>query len=257
MIVAFLGTGGSSVNSRRNNTSIAFVEDELLLVDCSGTPAQAIAQCGLSWKGLGHVVLTHRHIDHVFGLPSLVHQLFLDGRGQETAQLNIYACRETLEVARALLDAVGLLGRRGMMPINLVDLSIREQPLAVGTLSVSWFPVQHGPTETIGLAVQAGQSTEKLVVYSADTEPCANVRTEAARAVVLIHECSTFEDTTMQGHSTLAQVLAVAEQAPRALLRLVHLPACSIDDEQRATRLLQSRFGDRVALAADGLVLEV
>ena len=70
----FLGTNGS-MQGDEGNTSLLFKGSRgTVLVDAS---------CGLGRAAAADVdavILTHEHIDHVYGLPSLIHQLWLSGR---------------------------------------------------------------------------------------------------------------------------------------------------------------------------------
>ena len=69
----FLGTNGS-MQGDEGNTSLLFKGSRgTVLVDASCGLGRAVA------ADVDAVVLTHEHIDHVYGLPSLIHQLWLSG----------------------------------------------------------------------------------------------------------------------------------------------------------------------------------
>ena len=70
----FLGTNGS-MQGDEGNTSLLFKGSRgTVLVDASCGLGRAVA------ADVDAVILTHEHIDHVYGLPSLIHQLWLSGR---------------------------------------------------------------------------------------------------------------------------------------------------------------------------------
>ena len=72
-----------------------------------------------------------------------------------------------------------------------------------------------------GLALRFEEtSSNRSLVYSADTEPCDSVRELARGATVLIHEATVAEP--MAGHSTPRQAGEVAAAAGVAQLVLVH-----------------------------------
>ena len=79
-------------------------------VDCGGSPLHKLARLGVERDHIRAVVLTHRHADHLYGLPILVQGLWLGGR---EASLPIYGPAETLDVAQELLDLFTLAEREG------------------------------------------------------------------------------------------------------------------------------------------------
>lgn len=71
----FLGTNGSIQERDQGNTSLLF----------KGTQGRAVVDlsCNLATvvrEDIDAVIFTHEHIDHVYGLPSLLHQMWLSGR---------------------------------------------------------------------------------------------------------------------------------------------------------------------------------
>ena len=58
------------------------LRDKLLLIDCGEGAQLAWRHTGLSWQRITHVLLSHSHGDHVFGLPGLISTMGLLGRTQ-------------------------------------------------------------------------------------------------------------------------------------------------------------------------------
>ena len=78
---AFLGTSGAVASAGRDNTSLVFeAGDAALLADCGGAAVQRLRRLGLDPLRLTHAVITHIHVDHSYGLPSLVRQSAILGR---------------------------------------------------------------------------------------------------------------------------------------------------------------------------------
>ena len=78
---AFLGTSGAVASAARDNTSLVVAAGEgALLMDCGGSTVHRLRRLGVDPLTLTHVVVTHVHVDHAYGLPSLVRQLALLGR---------------------------------------------------------------------------------------------------------------------------------------------------------------------------------
>ena len=63
------------------------IRDKLLLLDCGEGAQLAWRKTGLSWQKISHILLTHAHGDHVFGLPGFLSSMGLLGR---TAPLYVH-----------------------------------------------------------------------------------------------------------------------------------------------------------------------
>ena len=108
LTVHVLGSGSGLPTSRRDTTSLLIrTMDGDTLVDCPGGIVHKLARAGVSPGGLRRVILTHAHVDHVYGLPHLIHAQAVAGVG---AVLRIHAPRETLELVRGLVALHGLEG---------------------------------------------------------------------------------------------------------------------------------------------------
>ena len=228
MKFAFAGTSGGIQTRSSGNTSIILMDGGTsLLVDVSGSPAGSLAAVGIDPAQLGGVFLTHAHVDHLYALPSLLHNLWLMGR---VSPLRIAGNRETLEIAQRLCGLFSLERKPGFFKIEWV----KDRPgasLAFGPFAVKSFAARHG-LPTLGLVVSAGG---RKLVYSADTAPLEQWPQEAAGACVLAHEASGLEDgeasLNASGHSSARQAALAATtiagmdpDAPPPCLLLCHLP---------------------------------
>jgi ribonuclease Z len=109
-------------------------------------------------------------------------------------------------------------------------------------------PVRH-LMPTIGLRFEFNHNG-KVMAYSCDTEPCAQVIRLAEGADVLIHEAS----GAARGHSSAEQAAEVASQAEAGALYLIHYPTgkyANGDPVSEASR----RYQGSVKLAEDFMVL--
>lgn len=251
MHFAFLGTSGAVPSLGRDNTSLVFVGDgEAVVVDCAGSPIQKLLLAAVDPLTVSRVVMTHLHVDHAYGLPSLVRNLALMGR---RAPLSI-ACREEhAEPLRALLGVFRILDRPDMFPIHLEPVRTAERtPVGVtGPFTITASPNAHGsmPNLALRLDVAGGSS----VVYSSDTEPCGAVVDLARGADTLIHDATHAEgDTVRVGvHSTAGQAGEVAERAGVRRLILTHLDAVHHDEVERLAAEARGRFGGEVEIAEE------
>ena len=78
MKIVFFGTAGAIQSKDNTNVSFSVVEKKLsILVDSSGNPVQYLKREGIDPKKLDILILTHSHTDHIYAVPSLIHNLWL------------------------------------------------------------------------------------------------------------------------------------------------------------------------------------
>jgi ribonuclease Z len=247
----FLGSSGAVPGRDRDTTSILFVADnDAVLVDCGGSPAQKLMLAGTDPRTLSRVVITHIHPDHAYGLPSLVQTLYLLGR---TEPLRI-ACREEhLVPLRSLLDLFGLMGRHGIFPFEWEPVPLREGFAigAPGGFAITASPNAHGAMPNMALRFEV--PGRPAVVYSSDTEPCAAVEALARGAHTLIHE-ATFSERRPRGigvHSTAAQAGEIAARAGVTRLILAHIDAGLHGELDAIREEARARFPGEVEIARE------
>lgn len=226
MYFVFLGTSGAVPGPTRDTSSLAFVgRSELLLVDVGGSPVQKLRAAALDPLGLSHILITHIHPDHAYGLPALIQNLILLGR---RALLPIFCRAEHVDALRDLLNLFGLLTRKGSFPVPIHGVEPREgiEVLRTDSFVVSASPNAHGTMPNLALRFDVPER-RAAVVYSSDTEPCDEVVRLACGADTLIHE-ATFpqRDRGRFGHhSTAAEAGQIAARAGVRRLILCHIEA--------------------------------
>jgi ribonuclease Z len=249
---AFLGTSGAVASMRRDTTALVFVgREESVLVDCGGSPVQRLRLAGVDPATLAHVVITHIHPDHAYGLPSLVQNLYLMKR---TAPLTVSCREEHVAPLRAVLAAFGLEGRAGMFPLAFAGAALRPgEPLAVtASFSIAAAPNLHGAMPNMAVRFDVGDPA-RAVVYSSDTGPCDAVVDLARGAHTLIHE-ATFSAATAErygAHSTAADAGEIAARAGVQRLILTHIDAQYHDRVDALAEEARGRFPGPVEIAEE------
>jgi ribonuclease Z len=225
MPLQFFGTSGAVSSAARDNTALAFYSaDEVVLVDCPGSLYQKILKAGLDPMRVSSLIVTHRHVDHVYGIPSLADCIGSAGR---RATLHVYALAETMRILRGFLDLFPL---EDKMPYRIepheVPAKEGHELLRTKGFRILSTPVKHG-APNIGLRVEFDSPGERgVVVYSSDTSPCPSLIALARGADLLIHE-ATFAHSdaaraASDGHTTGYQAGEVARQAGAKRLVLCH-----------------------------------
>lgn len=208
----FLGINGSLQESNKGNTSLLFMGDQgRVVVDLSCNLSNVVE------ADIDAVIFTHEHIDHVYGLPSLLHQLWLSGR---IKPLYIYAPEKMHAFIEKFIGLFQLREKTGMFSMCICA----QSHFKVGTMEFILFPTDHIPG-SVGMIVQEG---EDKLVYTSDTRPIKKVLPEMQGARILIHEASgtSKEEETLikKGHSSGRDAGQMAKTLQIPFLYLCHLP---------------------------------
>lgn len=240
----FLGVNGSLQDTDSGNTS-------LLLMGRKGSLAVDLS-CNIGTlvnAGVDAVILTHEHIDHVYGLPSLLHQMWIAGRRKA---LDIYVPKGQEGLADGLIQLFGIREKKNMFEIRMHT----EPVFSVGTMKVTTFPTDHTKM-SIGVVVEEGDVIEDddvieegdaiedsdaiedamedamkgrraKLVYTCDTRPLRDIPSFMEGAQVLVHEASGLskdgETLLRKGHSSGADAGKMARMLGADKLYLCHLP---------------------------------
>ena len=249
---AFLGTSAALASASRDNTSIVVqAGDTALLLDCSGGAMQRLRRLGVDPLNLTHVVVTHVHVDHAYGLPSLVRQLGLLGR---RAPLTVVCRPEHVEALHTLLAVFRLWDRADLFPVALspIDLGVGAEAVARGPFSVRTAPNEHGAMPNFAVRVESGG---RALVYSSDTRPSEAVIRLARDVDTLVHEATFAERDRPQDraapHSSAADAGRVAARAGARRLILAHVGAEYHDDLAALADEARRHFDGAVEIAEE------
>jgi ribonuclease Z len=249
--VICLGTGAAVPAPSRDNTSLVVDDGEsLTLVDASGSPVKRLAEAGLDPERLARVIITHEHLDHTYGYPSLLQSLWLMGR---RAPLPVYAIAETWRFLDRLVDAYRPASWPDGFPIERHDVEPGDRPfLEDDHLAIRAAPGQHA-VPSIGLRVETPSGG--AFVYSSDTAPCPAIAELAHGTQLLLHE-ATFragaeELANRLGHSTARQAGEVAAAAGAGRLALIHFTPAAPDDLAGLRDDAATAFAGQVSVPID------
>lgn len=225
--VTFLGTAAALPTADRGYTSLVISDGQVaMLVDCGAIVYQALLQANIQPDAITDVFITHAHIDHIGGLPSLLECFRLSGR---RAPLRIWALPETVAVVDDLLRTFAFeipLPLPYELPIQRLEGTGTLPTL--GAAAFSFTPVHHSiPTAGLRLRFPRSDGSAWTVVYSSDTRPTSSLETFAQDCDLLILECTYLNNkgalAEHVGHMTAGQAGQLAQSARAKALALVHM----------------------------------
>ena len=240
-----LGSAASVPDGEHDTVSLALRGPGwAILIDCGGSSLHKLARFGVALEEIRAVILTHRHADHIYGLPILIQGLWLGGR---EASLPIYGPAQTLDRARQLLALFDLDEREGMFDLGWHPVPLREgrRVLTVKDVEITSTPVIHAGNDTLALRFD-NTATQRSIVYSSDTEPCPELVRLAAGGNLLLHEAT----GEHPGHSSPSEAAEIAREAGVLQLALIHYPVRGVHLD--AWRHRAAGFPGSVSLARDG-----
>jgi ribonuclease Z len=219
----FLGASGAVQLPTYDNASlIVHHRQQSLLIDVGGSVIMKLTSIDYDPGAIVGVVLTHAHVDHIYGLPSLIHQLLLMGRKEP---LRIYGLREVLEVAKALLHVFCLTRRLNAFHIVWHEIDT-ECFYREDGLTISHQSVQHGVP---ALALRFDVDEEPTLFYSGDTTFDETLIPFADGTGVVVHEASHLQDSAVlarqNGHATAWEAGRFASMCRASELFLSHFDA--------------------------------
>jgi ribonuclease BN (tRNA processing enzyme) len=248
--IHILGSGDARAGRRRDTTALAVqADDEWTLVDCPGGAVHKLARLGADLAALRRLIVTHNHVDHVYGFAHLAHALALSAVHRPA--LSVHAPKETVTTLRAILQAHGLDAARARLDLQGVELQPDVEVAASRSVRIVASPAAHS-SDTLALRFEQGG---RSVVYASDTGPCESVATLSAGVDLLLHDCAGLHRdlAAFNGqHSSARQAGEIAAAAGVGELRLIHLTES--DKHSNADLLSEAgqHFGGAVATAADG-----
>ena len=178
-----LGSGSGLPSARRDTTALLVrAGGTATLVDCPGAVVHKLARRGVGVEALERVLVTHEHVDHVYGWPHLVHAMGVYG---PRPPLAVYALGAAIATLRAMLELHGLTGGR-YPEIRWHEIAdAGGEVFAQDGLRVRAAPARH-TRPTVALRFEwAGTA----FVHSSDTRACAEVIELARGADLLLHDC--------------------------------------------------------------------
>jgi ribonuclease Z len=264
--VVFVGTGGALNPDRYQAAVLVEWGATRVLLDTGGGLGlvRRLRAAAIDPASIGHVFLSHRHLDHVGGLEPFLLTAWLHGSrdGRTPAPLRLYALPASAAAIRATLAAADGVGEQRLGGQLAWVTPAAGALVDVGDgVRLCLTPVDHLPVggEAAACAVQCG---DVRIVYSGDTRPCPALVELARGADLLVHEVGGLDARAASvhrvGHSTAGDAARAAAGAGVRALALFHLPASEwVAPADLLAEARRHAPGVEVFVSEDGQALEV
>lgn len=251
----FLGTGSASHPIRQMTAILYVTDDRAILMDCGdgmGT-VRNIAAAGIPLTNVNDVVVTHRHADHIAGMP---HFLFLKML-EKDSRVRVFGPRQTLSAVKTISFLTHDFTRDNRHRIAFVPVRPTAQlKLAPGVvLEAAKFKAGVGKSaQGYGYALTIGK---KKITFTSDTQPCRAISRLASGSEILIHECFGLDRDRewihSVGHSTARDAGELARDAVVSELILTHFPNEQMKNTAPEKLVQESRkyFSGKITAAHD------
>lgn len=156
--VRILGSGSALPKEGRMPTSqLVECRGTKILIDCGEGTQLQFRKFGIRYQGIEHILISHLHGDHYFGLVGLLSSMHLLGR---TKAINVYGAKELKEIINLQLQYAG-----SRLSFPIIFHEIKKEGVAFETekLTVKYFPLNH-KIPTTGFLIEEKQKKRPLLI---------------------------------------------------------------------------------------------
>jgi ribonuclease Z len=257
--VTFMGTGAAFSTQRRTNVAILVQEGNTeLLLECGPTILFQLDQAGSAVDRIRYLFVSHRHGDHLLGLPMF---LVMRSLGGLSGALTILGSKDVVQAGKDLTSIVYPELTERLGNLSWVEMPSDEAAtVKVGqSIKLSTLPVPHGPRVSTLAARLDFQASGRSLVYTGDMAYVEELATLATGCDLLVHEtnyCEALEPAVNPrghgGHSTARQAGRTASRANCRILALVHLSPEYAGREDAVRAEAAEEFGGEIIVPNDG-----
>ncbi|MEM0371631.1 MAG: ribonuclease Z [Ignisphaera sp.] len=211
--VIFLGVGGWISEPFLGYTSLIIESrDKRILIEAGEGVYRYLRQCGYDVTDIDLITITHKHGDHVLGIPTLILMALHKGR-KEIEIISIYDVIETLKI---LLNSIGM--------EHLTDY-VRFTEIRPGDsvhryqFVLNFIEALH-TVQAVSIKVDVDG---KCIAFSGDTIYNPLLIDFVKNCDVLIHEVSNYSDVARNyGHSSYRDAIYLASKADIKIFVPIH-----------------------------------
>ena len=249
--ITFIGTGNAFSPKGRLHASL--VIDNVVLVDTPPTIMTQLRRIGTETSDLRHILITHWHGDHTFGMPFILLDRKYISDPNDLSPLSVYL-RPGGEDFFSSLCRMAFPGSLDDSLKKSIDWNTDESGDLHGT---NWvyerFPVRHTP-ETDPHGYELVHKSGFRLLHCGDSGPCNEIEERSSRADVVILEMGVPDIGDFPYHHRPSDVVSYSRRHPNVKLLVTHNYASSKGAESGFT---MPELPESVHQLEDGDWLEV
>jgi len=259
--VTILGSNSAIPTLHRNPSAhLLNANERLFLIDCAEGTQLQLRRYKIHFQRIKHVLISHLHGDHFYGLIGFLTSLHLLGRKEE---LNIYAHPDLQQIIDLQLAASRTTLSYPLIFHPLVS-DRRELIIDAERLKVYTFPLLHSVPTNGFLFVEQHSSTMRVrhprsYAYCSDTAYSEEIIQHIRGVDLLYHEATFLHNMVAAAHeklhSTALEAATIASKAEVKKLLIGHFSA-RYDDLQPLLEEARSVFPETI-LATDGEKIDI
>lgn len=257
--VTFMGTGAAFSTRRRTNVALLVTEGNTrVLVECGPAILHQLDQAGSAPDQVDYLFITHRHGDHILGLPLF---LLVRSMGGASTPLTILGGEDVVQAGKDLTHIVFPELAKRLISLTWVDMPVDRTTIQRlgSSIKLSTLPTPHSPSIS-SLAVRLDfAASGRSLVYTGDTAATDELADFAEGCDLLVHEANFSESLEpginpdiRGGHSTAHQAGRTAARAKSRILALVHLSPAYAGREEDVRDDAAEEFGGQIIVPNDG-----
>jgi ribonuclease Z len=219
MKLIFLGVGEAFDENYPNNSTLVLGEKTNLMIDCGDAAVRQlwiyIRDNNLDHNLIDAIYITHRHSDHLFGLPALISRMHEEKR---TKPFTIICTKELHDdIARICNHAYQGLETNFTFELNFLIIE-KDKTFEFKEFKLSFVETAHS---TVNNAIKISDGRNN-VYYSGDGPFNEKAEELIKTSDLLIHEAYLY-DKRIIGHECITELIELAKRNNLKCLALVHL----------------------------------
>lgn len=224
MKIVFLGNGEAFDERYPNHSHLVLTDKAAIMLDCGDSAVRSIWKYTKDHSLIDVLYVTHRHSDHVFGIPALLGRMLEEERKKPL----------TIICSQELKTDIERLTEHAYFGINSYGFDIKfviaEDGGSVKFNDLKFSFAKTGHTAyNLAIRIEDGNN---IVCYSGDGPSDENTEKIYKDADILMHECYMY-DKRFPGHVAFVDVLDMAKRNNVKCLALSHFKR-AFNDETRA-----------------------
>ena len=241
MKVVFLGTGEAFDERYPNHAHLVLSDKATIMLDCGDSAVRQLWEYTKDHSLIDALYITHRHSDHLFGIPALLGRMLEESRKKDLTII----CSEQIKVDVERLTEHAYFG------INSYGFEVKfviaedGKDVQFNDLKLSFAKTGH-TAYNLAIRIDDGKN---IACYSGDGPIDEQDKEQIYKdADILMHECYMF-DKKFPGHVVAIDLFEMAKRQGVKCLALAHFKRAFNDETREKVRGASSQLGLKIIMA--------